>query len=149
VFLLRPFGLPDCPGDRRRNDAPRIRSRYLKVDFGSWSLTQQTESAFRDECERLFRRELDAFCKSLEEQALTRGMERTREMRAPVHFQWLARRIVKGERIADIHRSLANSVSITQRAIGKAINEFAHALDLELPARSSDSDIRLYRLCGD
>ena len=79
------------------------------------------------------------FCESLEEQAIAGGMEGTRDMREPVHFQWLARRIVKGERIADIHRSLASSVSNTQRAIGKAINELARALDLTLTAHSSDA----------
>jgi hypothetical protein len=82
---------------------------------------------------------LNAFCDSLEEQAIAAGMDRTREMREPVHFQWLARRILKGERIADIHRSAASSVSTTQRAIGKAINELARALDLTLPAHSSDA----------
>jgi hypothetical protein len=119
--------------------ADPFKDQHFKIDFGSWPLTQQTKSAFRKECERLFRRELNAFCNSLEEQAIAAGMERTREMREPVHFQWLARRIVKGERIADIQRSLASSVSATQRAIGKAINELARALDLALPAHSSDA----------
>jgi hypothetical protein len=86
-----------------------------------------------------FSSRIEVFCNSLEEQAMAAGMERTREMRKPVHFQWLARRIVKGERIADIHRSLASSVSTTQPAIGKAINELAGALDLALHAHSSDA----------
>jgi hypothetical protein len=118
--------------------ADPFRDQLFKIDFGSWPLSQQTKSVFREECERLFRRKLNAFCDSLEEQAIAAGMERTREMREPVHFQWLARRIVKGERIADIHRSLASSISTTQRAIGKAINELARALELALPAHSSD-----------
>lgn len=119
--------------------ADPFKDQHFKIDFGSWLLTQQTKSAFREECERVFRRELNSFCDSLEEQAIAAGMERTREMREPVHFQWLARRIVKGERIADIQRSLARSVLITPRAIGKAINELASELGLPLPARSSDS----------
>ena len=119
--------------------ADPFKDQHFKIDFGSWPLTQQKKSAFREECERLFRRELNAFCNSLEEQAIAAGMERTREMREPVHFQWLARRIVKGERIADIQRSLARSISITPRAIGKAINELARELELTLPAHSSDS----------
>jgi hypothetical protein len=119
--------------------ADPFKDQHFKVDFGSWPLTQQTKSVFREECERLFRRELNAFCDSLEEEAIAAGMERTREMREPLHFQWLARRVVKGERVADIHRSLANSVSTTQRAIGKAINELARALDLALPAHSCDA----------
>jgi len=113
-----------------------FKEQHLKIDFGSWPLTQQTKSAFRSECERIFRRELNAFCDSLEEQAVAAGMERTHEMREPVHFQWLARRVVKGERIADIHRSFGSSVSITPRAIGKAINELARELELTLPASS-------------
>jgi hypothetical protein len=55
-------------------------------------------------------------------------------MRETDHFRWLAGRIVKAGRIADIHRSLGCSASITLRAIGKAINELARELELTLPA---------------
>ena len=65
-------------------------------------------------------------------------MERTHEMRDPNHFQWSARRIAKAERIADIHRSLGSSASITPWAIGKAIKELARELELTLP-RSFDA----------
>jgi hypothetical protein len=118
--------------------ADPFKDQHFKTDFGSWPLSQQTKSAFREECERLFRRELNAFCDRLEEKAIAAGMERTHEMREPIHFQWLARRIVKGERIADIQRSLARSVSITPRAIGKAINELARELELTFPVHPSD-----------
>jgi len=70
----------------------------------------------------------------MEKQAIAAGMERTHEIREPDHFRWLARRIVKGEGIADIHRSLGSSASITPKAIGEAINELARELELTLPA---------------
>ena len=70
----------------------------------------------------------------MEKKAVAAGMERTHEIREPDHFRWLARRIVKGEGIADIHRSLGSSASITPRAIGKAINEVARELEITLLA---------------
>ena len=54
-------------------------------------------------------------------------------------FEWLARRLVKRERIVDIQGSLVKAATITPRAIGKAINELAQELELALPRNPSDA----------
>jgi hypothetical protein len=112
--------------------AEPFKDQRLKIDFGSWPLTQQTKLVFRQECQRIINRELNAFCNSLEKQAVAAGMERTHEKRQFDHFQWLARRLIKGERISDIQRSLETFVRITPRAIGKATNELAGELGIDI-----------------
>jgi len=111
----------------------------LKIDFGSWPLTQWTKPKFKERCRKKFEKELLAFCSEIEKKAVAIGMIRTREKRERDHFNWLARRLIKRESATAIQRTIPLPDRPTTRAINKAINTLASELDLRLPKSKRSS----------
>lgn len=120
--------------------AQPFQAHHFVVDFGAWPITQITEREFREQCQNIFKREIDLFIKEIEQLRLDAGMERTREKREDAHFFWLARHLVKGETADDIRRFSAKMANSSRRAITKAIATLARELDLPLDRKDPISD---------
>jgi hypothetical protein len=123
---------------KRRADAQEratqpYKEHRLKIDFGAWPITQWTRKRFLEECQRIFDRDVSAFCDGIERRAEADGMQRTREKRELDHFLWLARILVKGETADRIKRFSPKMEKISTHAIRKAITTLAFELDLHLP----------------
>jgi hypothetical protein len=115
----------------------------LEIYFGDWQFATQHRAGFEAFARQLFERRLKQYCVQVER--LATGFQLTPEKRQPEHFAWLARAAVKGERPADIwkslgppgvragKRTLATRGGLIRRAVEKAISDTASQIGLRFP----------------
>jgi hypothetical protein len=119
------------------------------ISIPGWLIFNETEKTFRARAVQQFHQELEAHIERAIAAARDRGAIMTSIEGAALetHLIWLARATVKGERSADIWKSLGNKGvragkktvatrgGLTRRAVEKAIQEAADLIGLTLPKR--------------
>jgi hypothetical protein len=97
-----------------------------------WDYERTTQAAFKIELRGRFEAELNDYCGTVLADAKAAGHLANPELRqVDEHLRWLARMIIKGERPADIWRSVSGD-NRGRRAFEKAIRKTAELIGLTL-----------------
>jgi hypothetical protein len=106
----------------------------LSVSVPGWLVFNEAESAFRERAVQQFKQELEGYIERARAAAKDHGAVPTivKGTEFEEHLTWLARAAVKGERPADIWKSLPVGTIRGRRAVEKAIRETAKLIGLTL-----------------
>jgi hypothetical protein len=106
----------------------------LSVSVPRWLVFHEAESAFRERAVQQFKQELEGHIERARAAAKDHGAVPTivKGTEFEEHLIWLARAAVKGERPADIWKSLPVGAIRGRRAVEKAIRETAKLIGLTL-----------------
>jgi hypothetical protein len=106
----------------------------LSVSVSGWLVFNEAESAFRERAVQQFKQGLEGYIERARAAAKDHGAVPTivKGTEFEEHLTWLARAAVKGERPADIWKSLPVGTIRGRRAVEKAIRETAKLIGLTL-----------------
>jgi len=106
----------------------------LTVSVPGWLVFNEAESAFRERAVQQFKQELEGYIERARAAARNHGLKTiiVNETALEQHLIWLARAAVKGERPAEIWKSLPAGTIRGRRAVEKAIRETAKLIGLTL-----------------
>jgi hypothetical protein len=106
----------------------------LSVSVLGWLIFNEAESAFRERAVQQFKQELEGYIERARAATKDHGAVPTivKGTEFEEHLTWLARVVGKGERAADIWKSLPVGTIRDRRAVEKAIRETAKLIGLTL-----------------